>query len=423
MLTLNIDMFCCKNILFTVIKLSTILNFYNIMSSNKKDKVENFKNINENNKNNDNKKKNIVKKNIKNNTNNVNKENILKGENNIVKSDFNKENSKENIKLDNNVIKELERLNKNYKDKNDAENIDDLLYFDDDDEFKELFGNDLMLFSNNQLPFINIPISFSYYLTLIDYNLKCIPKDQRNNYFTKNIINVNSSVVVLYKFTSLHKKMWNSFLAKRPENKALIYIRDHFIPKLGIFFEKGGYKNYYSYKIKDKNDDNSKYKDIESTVRIPLLRLGLALQFTWLKDESGIINSSFLISGGFQTNVYKQGCCCCHCKDSNWFDVSSDFYGVNKVGINNYSVNINGFKMKPWYVMFHLEVGFYFIKLFTRFYSPISSSNNTNMSFLDFFRMDNCDIKDKKDNDMKQNETKKLNFDKWTMSWGISLSL
>ena len=382
-----------------------MLNIFNINSTNNKD-VKYLKND-------------INKKNI-----DVNKKNVNTNKKN---TDINKKNIKdnnngniENIKINNNVIKDLERFN---KDKNNAEKIDDLLFLDDDDEFKELFGDDVMFLQNNQMSFLNIPISFSYYLTLIDYNLKCIPKDQRDNYFTKNIINVNSSVVVLYKFTSLHKKMWNSFLVKRPENKGLIYIRDHFIPKLGIFFEKGGYKNYYSYKIKDNNDDNSKYKDIESTVRIPIVRLGLAFQFTWLKDESGIINSSLLISGGWQTNYYKQGCCCFHCKDNNWVDVSSDFYGVNKVGINNYSKNISGFKMRPWYFMVHLEFGFYFLKLFTRFYSPISSSDSTNMSFLDFFKMDNCSIKGKKDSDMKQDVSKKLNFDKWTMSWGISLSL
>ena len=113
------------------------------------------------------------------------------------------------------------------------------------------------------------------------------------------------------------------------------------------------------------NDDNSKYKDIESTVRIPIVRLGLAFQFTWLKDESGIINSSFLISGGWQTNYYKQGCCCFHCKDNNWVDVSSDFYGVNKVGINKMDQLVHQI------IFYHKNLFLYLYHKFRKFFSYI----------------------------------------------------
>ena len=399
----------------------------NIKAANKKD-VKNSKNISKDDnvskknnvdvisKNKFDKKENIKKTNST--DNNELNNNKIKDKNNI-----SKDIKDENLKSNDNVLKNFERINDTSNDKDNNKKIDDLLFFDDDEEFNELFGDEAMFLENNKIPFFFFLISFSYYLTLINYNLKSIPKDQRNNYFSKNIANFNSSVIILYKFTNLHKSLWNKFLVKKPNNKALIYIRDHFVPKIGIFFEKGDYRNYYSYKVKNKNDDNSKYKDTESNIGISILRLGLALQNTWLYDEPGMINCSIMISSGWQTNYHKQGCFCLHCKDENWLDISSNFYDVNAVGANYYVKKINDFKLNQWYFMVHLEFGFYFIKIFTRFYSPISKSNSTNMSFLDFFKMDNYDIKDQKNNDMSQNVFKKLNFDKWTMSWGISLSL
>lgn len=416
-------MYYSKLILAKILKFVAILNLCNINAENKKNIL---KNTSKADKNNDKivDSKNIYKKEntreSKDNSNIKSTSNIdVNNEKKVIKTTVdNKENGNNKE-----IIRSLDKVNKLSEDLNKNGNIDDLLFLDEDDDLKELFGNDVLFLDNNNLPFLNIPISVSYYLTLIDYNLKRVDKDQRNNYFSKNILYLNSSYIVLYKFTTLHKKIWDSFLAKRPNSNSIKYIRDHFVPSVGIFFEKASYGNYYSYKIKKGSDDDSKYKDIESTVTVPIIRLGPVIKFTWTKDETNVINSSFMVSAGFQTNFYKNGCCCFHCKDTNWVNINSDFYSINKVGVNSYSKNIDNFKMNHYYVMFHLEFGFYFIKIFTRFYTPISSSNSTNMTFLDFFKMDDCSIKDGKDNDMNQNVSKKLNFDKWSMSWGLSLSI
>ena len=337
---------------------------------------------------------------------------------NKINNNTNFEKSIEVLKRDN------KELNKNNNDKTDLKNIDELLKFDEDDDFKDIFGDDNILFFNNAQinNFANIPVSLSFYLTLINYNLGCIKKSEKNEFFRRNIFNINYSILLSYKFTTLHKKMWNSFLNKKPNNKVLTYIRDHFIPKLGLFFEKGVYNNYYSYKIKAYKETNSDFKDFETKVGIPLLRLGPTIQLTWLKDEAGMINASFMFSAGWQSNIYTRGCCCFHNKDI-WLYVNSDFTGINTIGVNTYAKKIQNFNLRNYYIMFHLEFGFYFLKLFTRFYSPISKSNDTSFKFLEMFNDEGCEIKDAKNNNETKDMSKKLNFDKWTMSWGISLSL
>ena len=214
----------CNKIIISLFKIVVILNFLNIKAANKKD-VKNSKNISKDDnvskknnvdvisKNKFDKKENIKKTNST--DNNELNNNKIKDKNNI-----SKDIKDENLKSNDNVLKNFERINDTSNDKDNNKKIDDLLFFDDDEEFNELFGDEAMFLENNKIPFLNIPISFSYYLTLINYNLKSIPKDQRNNYFSKNIANFNSSVIILYKFTNLHKSLWNKFLVKKPNNKA-----------------------------------------------------------------------------------------------------------------------------------------------------------------------------------------------------------
>ena len=415
------NMICYNFLLFIFFMISFSFNFCK-NNENNKDNVKKNENIVKNNgniiKNNDNEKdKNNLNNNlnIKNNINNINKN----------KDHNDKKNSEDSEKTLDGLMRNQKDL-KNNKDKKDIKTIDDLLFLDDDYEkdFKDLFGDDDLLFLNNNKlnGLIDIPISLSFYISLLNYNLDCIDKNHKNDFFSKKIFNLNFSTLILYKFTRLHKKMWNSFLNKKPENKVLIYIRDHFIPKLGLYFEKGVYNNYYSYKIKSDKDTKSNFKDFETIVGIPILRLGPVIQFTWLKDEAGMLNASFIFSCGWQTNLYSLGCCCVHNKNI-WLYVNSDFTGINSIGVNNYAKKINDFNLKNYYLMLHFEFGFYFIKVFTRFYSPLSNSNNTSFSFLDLFKDDGCEIRDNKDNEIKKDTTKKLNFNKWTMSWGFSLSL
>ena len=359
-------------------------------------------------------------------TNNNNSNNVVKNDN--VKNINNKSEKKikkiENVntKISTEDLKDLERAGNSLK-KKKVNHLSDLMVLDDD-EFKDVFEDEDILFSQgNKIPSLSdlIPISVNTYVHLLDYNLA---KPKGKDFFHKPLSGFKMSYVVSYKLQTLHKKLWNKCLDKKPENKALIYIRDHFDPKFGLYFEKNSYSNYYPFRIKDKNDDNKKdYKDTEVSISIPILRLGLILQLTWTKDESGMINSTLMFSVGWQTNFYKNGCSMFHRKDI-WLHSDSNFYGLDNNGISHNAILCKEFKLKSYYLMFHIDFGFYFIKIFTRFYSPIGNKNVHSFKYLERYYSDKIDIKDKKlDSKLSKESSKKFNFDNWTMTWGISLSL
>ena len=362
------------------------------------------------------------KKNLKNQTNKdvVKKEDSKKNvdDNNL---DSNIKNVKSvDAKITTEDIKELERFGDDVK-KKKAGHLSDLMFLDTD-ELKDIFEDeDILLSQGNRLPSLSdlIPVSFSSYMSFFNFNLSCSKGD---DYFYKGIFNFNYATVVTYKLKSLHKYIWNKFLEKKPENKALIYIRDHFEPKVGLYFEYGSYSNYYPYKIGNQGDDDDKLKKTETTVKIPLLRIGPCVQMTWIKDDTGMINSSIIFSFGWQTNLYKNGCSCFHHKDI-WVDLETDQYGVNDLGVLKCTKVFRDFNLKSYYLLINLDFGFYFIKVFARFYSPIASKSTSSIKFMDQFYSDNVLYKDIKSNIKFDKDISKLfNFDSWTLTFGVSLA-
>lgn len=416
----------CYTIFFIILSLFIYINKNIYGGNNKKNtvnnKTENVK-INANNitEVNTNAQVNENKKNTKDNIINENKENnINKGDKKnkevIVSKESNEGISSEgNISIKNNDKKEEDKtLLKNNDQKTD---IPDDFLSDIDENFNMFYE------SNKQNIRDNIPFTISTYKEFINFNLYVRKKNEVPNTYNKSILTLlkmsSSSIDILFKLRSVHNKIWGSLENKHPKNKFVKYVKSHFEPSIGLFYENNSHSNYYKMIVKSKNNDDMK-KDITVDVSTKILRIGPIFKLTWFIDDTRKFNSSFMISVGWQTNLYWNKCCC-HYKDV-WLTTRTEYGGFDDKGYSECTTK-KSINILPVYLMLHLDFGYYFFKLYIRFYSPISKQDNithqlytTGDKKYNYFDSKNTTINE------SSNE-RKLILNKWTMAFGGSLTL
>ena len=346
----------------------------------------------------------------------------------ISKKDINNEINKldTDISIDDRT-KEENKIKDNFKRTNNNDNSilkDDEFSFDDN--FNEKFN---FLQSERETNILDIiPISIGFYKEIANFNLYCIPKiDEQSVYKNKKFTLLDMSVnsfTILYKLRPIHNKFWNHFINKNPKNKFANYMKSHFMTSIGIFYENHTYYNYYDYRVEKADDSNIK-KDITTYVGIKILRLGLLLKETWILNSSGKFNISLLFSFGWQTNIYPQKCLF-HYKDT-WLETSTDYKGFDKWGYVNHS-NIVDVSLRNIFGLIQLDFGFYFIKMYVRFTSPIGKKerveNELNRNINNNAAAKKFKFLSKNGNMEINSGTKKdLLFNKWNISFGIGLAI
>ena len=350
--------------------------------------------------------------NNKNNINNARKDDQVKE--NITKEKNEKITVDEKLSVKNDKTKENanETLVKNEDPKID---IPDDFLSDIDENFNMFYEN------NKRSIHDSIPFTISTYKEFINFNLYVRKKNEIPNTYNKSIltlIKMSGSVDFLFKLMSAHSKIWGNLEKKHPSNKFIKYVKSHFEPSIGLFYENNSHSNHYKMIVKSRDNSDIK-KDITVDVSIKILRLGPIFKLTWFIDNTRKFNSSFMISVGWQTNLYWNKCCC-HYKDT-WLTTRTDYGGFDNRGYSEYAIK-NNIKIIPIYLMLHLDFGYYFFKLYIRFYSPITKEDDIKHAL--FMNDNKYNYFDSKSTSISGGDNKrKLILNKWTMSIGGSLTL
>ena len=199
-------------------------------------------------------------------------------------------------------------------------------------------------------------------------------------------------------------------------------MKSHFMTSIGLFYENNTHQYYYNYGVENKDDASIK-KNLTTYIGIRIIRLGLLLKETWILDSSGKFNLSLLLSFGWQTNFYLNNCCCFHYKDT-WVSTTTDYKGFDKWGYENYS-QILDISMRNIFGLIQLDFGFYFLKLYVRFTSPIGKNKVEKEINKEIGNNDKYTYREEKSSITipKDNKNKNLILNKWNISIGLGLTL
>jgi len=328
-----------------------------------------------------------------------------------------------NISIDDQTQKNNEIKNEIKRTATDDNSIfqKDELYFNND--FNEKFD---FLQSERETNILDIiPIHIGYYKEVLNFDLHCIPKLEEKNTFRNKkftLLDFNTSFIITYKLRPLHDKFWNHFINKNANNKFARYMKSHFMTSIGLFYENNTHQYYYNYSVEDRGDTSIK-KNLTTYIGIRIMRLGLLLKETWILDSSGKFNLSLLLSFGWQTNFYLNNCCCFHYKDT-WVSTTTDYKGFDKWGYENYS-QILDISMRNIFGLIQLDFGFYFLKLYVRFTSPIGKNKVEKEINKEIGNNDKYTYREEKSSITipKDNKNKNLILNKWNISIGLGLTL
>lgn len=340
-------------------------------------------------------------------------------------NEITKKKTKDSLKkTQDNVSNTNKNISKGSKNENNKNHENNSLKIDvPTDMFSDIDDNFELFFNNNQRNLLdNIPITISVNKEILNFNLYVRKKEEQASTYNKNIFTLfkisNKSVDILFKLKMLHNKIWGSLEKKHQNNKFIKYVKSHFEPSIGLFYENNSHSNYYKLVVKKHDDANIK-KDITVNVSTNILRIGPIFKMSWFIDDSRKINSSFMVSVGWQTNLYFSKCCF-HYKDT-WFTTYIDYGGFNNMAYNEYTIQKRVYIL-PVYLMLHLDFAYYFFKVYVRFYSPIGRDENVKHAL--FNKNDEYMYSDKNDVSITDSDNeRKLILNKWTMSVGFSLAL